>query len=155
MALASEIIARSAEGLESCYPEKSDTGLVHEFLELDGQIGLLSLLRSLNVADSHISAKRNVILMFSEKEILELKSFRDATEALRALFELEKENPGKDIVLVRAESSEDVRIAFKNYFSDSGEFIRLIESGCQKLLNKHFVHFDGNTIMRVGPASNT
>jgi putative GTP pyrophosphokinase len=48
---------------------------------------------------------------------------------------LERDNPGKDIVLVRAASATDVRIAFRNYFSDAGEFIRLVDEGCQSLAN--------------------
>jgi hypothetical protein len=42
-----------------------------------------------------------------------MRTFRDATDALGALFTIERENPGKDVVLVRGDTSEDVRIAFK------------------------------------------
>ena len=62
-----------------------------------------------------------------------MKAYRDATEALRALFELEKEHPERDIVLVRADTSDEVRLAFKNYFSDARDFIQLVEVGCAKL----------------------
>jgi putative GTP pyrophosphokinase len=41
-------------------------------------------------------------------------------------------DPGKDI-LVRADTSDDVRNAFRNYFSDAREFIALVESGCETL----------------------
>ncbi|HYZ23832.1 MAG TPA: hypothetical protein VE690_16930 [Rhodopila sp.] len=78
--------------------------------------------------DSPVSADRNVILIFSEDD-LETRSFTTATAAVQTLFELERENPGKDIVLVRADRSDDVRNAFRNYFSDAREFIHLIESG--------------------------
>jgi hypothetical protein len=64
---------------------------------------------------------------------LDVRTYRDATEALRNLFELEKEFPGRDIVLVRADTSDEVRLAFKNYFSDARDFIDLVERGCQKL----------------------
>jgi hypothetical protein len=52
---------------------------------------------------------------------------------VRALFELEKEFPDSDVVLVRADTSDDVRLAFRNYFSDARDFIRLMEEGCAKL----------------------
>ncbi len=107
--------------------------LIQKFLSLDTEIGLLKLLRGLNAADGEVSAKRNVILMFAENGKLEVKSYRDATDALRSLFELERENPGQDVVLVRADSSDEVRIAFRNYFSDAREFIRMVESGCETL----------------------
>jgi putative GTP pyrophosphokinase len=52
---------------------------------------------------------------------------------LRALFELERALPDRDIVLVRADTTDEVRLAFKNYFSDARDFIRMIEMGCAKL----------------------
>jgi hypothetical protein len=41
--------------------------------------------------------------------------------------------PDRDIVLVRADTSDEIRLAFKNYFSDARDFIRLVEDGCTKL----------------------
>jgi putative GTP pyrophosphokinase len=133
MALASEILARAFESSSSSLPEMSNADLLQEFLALDGELHLLQILRGLNAADADISAKRNVILMFSEDDKLEIKTYRDATDALRALFELEKANPGRDVVLVRAGTTDEVRIAFRNYFSDAREFIRMVEEGCQIL----------------------
>jgi len=94
MALASEILARHFEERKSCLPDLADNDLARSFIELDGEVGLLKLLRGLNSADAEVTARRNVILMFSENEELEIRTYRDATDALRALFELEKENPG-------------------------------------------------------------
>lgn len=133
MALASEILARAYEGMTSCFPEMPDEEVVRAFLSIDEEIGLLRLLRGINATESETLAKGNVILMFTDTEELEVETYRDATEALRALFKHEKENPGRDVVLVRAGSSEEVRIAFRNYFTDAKEFIRLVEEGCQKL----------------------
>src|SRR5271166_640682 len=131
--LSSEIIARVFEDSKSSQPNLSDADLVREFLELDDEIGFISLLHGLNTADSEISTKKNVILIFSEEGSLEMRAFRDATEALRALFKIEEGSPGKDVVLVRADTSDEIRIAFKNYFSDARDFITLIEQGCEKL----------------------
>lgn len=137
LSLASEIIARAWENSFSCHAALSDEEVVKKFLEVDEGLGLMRMLRALNSADTEVTEKKNTILIFGEmtqgKADLEIVSFRDATEALRALFELEKSNPGKDIVLVRAETSDEVRIAFRNYFSDAREFIQLIDSGCQRL----------------------
>ena len=63
-----------------------------------------------------------------------MRTFRSATDALRELFELEKEFPDSDVVLVRANTSDDVRLAFRNYFSDARDFIQLMEEGCTKLV---------------------
>lgn len=142
MALASEILARAHEDLHGPFPTKSDRELLEEFLTIDKELMLLSTLRGLNQAKSEVSGKKNTILIFTKEGNLTVKSFKDATDALRSLFALEKEMPENDIVLVRADSSEEVRLAFRNYFSDAREFIRLIDSACAKLSghasSKHF-----------------
>jgi putative GTP pyrophosphokinase len=145
MLLASEILARAMEGCNSYLPEYSSADLVEEFARMDTELGLLNLLRGLNAVQRDVSANRNVILIFSEDEELESKSYRDATEALAALFQLERENPGKDIVLVRADTAEEVRIAFRNYFSDAREFIQLIEDSCERLSGHAIDHVDEAT----------
>ncbi|SEP90745.1 RelA/SpoT domain-containing protein [Pseudomonas sp. NFPP19] len=136
MALASEMLARAYENLKGPFPDLTDREVLEQFLEVDHELSLLQTLRGLNQAKSQISDKRNTILIFSDTGDLEVKSYRDAPEALRALFELEKQMPNKDIVLVKADSSEEVRLAFRNYFSDAREFIRLIDQACERLSNQ-------------------
>lgn len=133
MALASEILARAHEKSTGPFPEASSKELVRNFLQADKELGLLKMLRGLSAANKTISGNRNAILIFSGASELEVRTFRDATDALRALFDLEKELPGRDIVLVRADTSEEVRLAFKNYFSDVRDFIKFVEIGCDKL----------------------
>lgn len=133
MALASEILARAHEGAKGPFPGLGDRELVKEFLALDRELHLLRMLRGLNSTDKAVSAKRNAILIMSATGELEVKTYREAPDALRALFELEKEMPDRDIVLVRADTSDEVRIAFRNYFSDARDFIKLVEDGCTKL----------------------
>ncbi len=133
MALASEILARAHEGQTGPFPDVPDRELVARFLAIDGELGLIKMLRGLSAAKKDVSAKRNAILIFSGTGELEVRAFRDAPDALRALFDLEKQFPDRDIVLVRADTSEEVRLAFRNYFSDARDFIRLLEDGCAKL----------------------
>lgn len=133
MVFASEILARAHEDIRGPLPELSDRELTERFLSLDKELHLIKTLQGLNAADQAVSEKRNAILVFSPSGELEVKTYRDATDALRALFELEKLYPERDIVLVKADTSDDVRIAFKNYFSDARDFINLVESGCRKL----------------------
>lgn len=99
----------------------------------------MQTLRGLNSAKVGVTDKRNSILIFSKKGELEIRNFRDATDALRALFELEKNMPDQDIVLVRADTSEDVRLAFRNYFTDAREFVRLVDAACTKLSGRKLV----------------
>lgn len=133
MVLASEILARAHEGRKGPIPEISDADLLTNFLAIDKELSLMQTLAGLSQAKTDISDKRNTILNFSEDGSLEIKSFRDATDALRALFELERKFPNNDIVLVKADTSAEVRLAFRSYFSDAKEFIRLIETGCTRI----------------------
>lgn len=138
---ASEIIARSFEGEKSSYSELSDADVVAGFLRLDTELKFMPMLRNLNSATSEITKRKNVILMFSSTDDLEVRTFEHATDALKALFELEQANPDKDVVLVKADTSEEVRIAFKNYFSDATDFIDLIDRGCEKLVPSKVRYF--------------
>ena len=133
MAIASEILARVFEDRTSCLPDVSDLDLVWRFQKLDSELSFLSLLAGLNSVDQEISENRNVILIFQQECQLEILSYRSATEALKALFELEQKKSGLDIVLVRADTSEQVRIAFRNYFSDAGDFVDYLKTGLERL----------------------
>lgn len=133
MALASEILARAHESMKGCFPDLTDRDLVEKFLTVEKEIGLLEKLRGLHAEAEAETDKKNTILIFSDGEPLQYKAFHNAPDALRELFRLENAHPQWDIVLVRADSSTEVRIAFKNYFSDARDFIELVDSGCTKL----------------------
>lgn len=139
MALASEILARSYEASKGPFEDITDSELVERFLDIDSELRLLKTLKGLNSADTSITKNKNTILIFSADGDLEIKSYKGATEALRALFKIEKEQPTSDVVLVKADTSEEVRFAFKNYFSDAKEFIKLMENGCEKLSKKSVI----------------
>ena len=134
MALASEILSRVFEKSRGPFPDMHDGELVSRFVELESEVGLLQTLRGLYAADKEVTENRNAILIFSSSGDLEIQSYRDATDALPALFELEKKYPERDIVLVRADTSDEIREAFKNYFSDARNFISLIQDGITKLI---------------------
>lgn len=133
MVLTSEILARAFEDTRGPLPNIEDRELVRNFVELDKELGLLKILRGLNAADKQVTENRNAILIFSPSADLNVRSFRDATGALQALFELEKQHPEYDIVLVRADTTDEVRLAFRNYFSDARDFLKYVEDGCAKL----------------------
>jgi hypothetical protein len=37
-------------------------------------------------------------------------------------------------VLVKGDTAADIRLAYKNYFSDPDDFVRYVEAGCRRLL---------------------
>lgn len=139
MALASELLARAHEEQAGPFPNASDQDVLDEFLSLDRELHLMKTLKGLNSATGDVTDKRNSILIFSKEGELEVRNFRDATDALRALFELEKNMPDRDIVLVRADTSEDVRLAFRNYFTDARDFVELVDSACAELSGRKVV----------------
>ena len=139
MILASEILARAFEDSLGPRPDIGSIDLVRQFSILDRELNLINTLRGLNAANKSVSENRNTILIFSATGDLDIKSYRDAPDALKALFELEKQHPDRDVVLVRADSSDDVRLAFRNYFSDAREFIKFVEIGCEKITGKKYV----------------
>ncbi|KRT57685.1 hypothetical protein Ga0076813_12045, partial [endosymbiont of Ridgeia piscesae] len=133
MALSSEIIARVHEKHNGPYPNTDGKVLVSRFLKLDDELNLINTLSGLNEVDAEVSSRKNVILIISPEGELETKTYRSATDAIRDLFELENNYPGHDIVLVKADTPEDVRFAFKNYFSDTRDFVQLLEDACTSL----------------------
>ncbi len=133
MSLASELLARAFEDTNGPHPQLSSEELAEKFLAAEADIGLLNMLKGLNATETAHSENRNSILIFTDSGDLDIRSFRDAPEALRELFRLEQELPTADIVLVRADNTAEVRIAFKNYFSDAKEFVDLIEDACMQL----------------------
>ena len=143
--LASEIVARAFEDTRSSLPDLSNRDVVGQFTALDGKLDFMKMLRNLNRADGSFTKKKDMILIFGDtnrKELMEVRSYPNTTVALRALFILEKERPKTYIVLVKSERPEDVRVAFRNYFSDAGQFIDLVNSGCGKLSGAECILID-------------
>lgn len=138
--LASEIIARSAEGLQSCCPELSASNLIEEFYAADRRLGLLSTFENLRQTSGQgIKFKRNTLLIFrfsvpQTEEPLLVQTFENVNRAIEAYDEMEKQyGDSADIVLVRGETEENIRDAFRNYFSDARAFVDLMTTGIKVL----------------------
>jgi putative GTP pyrophosphokinase len=133
MKYASEILARVYEGRTGPFPELNNIEVVNNFLDLNRELHLIKMLRRLNSSPVDIGRNKNTILIYTDKDELLVKSYRDSNDAIQALFKLENNYPTYDVVLVKADKSDDIRIAFKNYFSDANEFIQKITLGCNQL----------------------
>lgn len=134
--LASEIISRTSEGIKSCCVELSNTDLRKEFEASDRRLGLLSTFDNLRQTTSQkMKFRRNSLLIFQfdvpeNEEALIIKTYENVNRAIEAYDELEKQYGEKaDIVLVRGETEENIRDAFRNYFSDARAFVDLIQNG--------------------------
>jgi len=136
MALASEILARFYENHTGYFPDLANNKLLHKFAELDDELHLVRTLTGLNTVETEATKNRNAILIFQPDGGLEVHTYREATEALRELFKFENKHPTLDVVLVKADTNEEIRMAFKNYFSDAKDFIRLLTEARVGLLQK-------------------
>jgi hypothetical protein len=135
MALAAEILARVYEELDGPFPDMPNNMLIENFKRHDKELGLLKRLKGLNLANEIIKNNASTILIFSKENQLEVRTYRGHEAALNELFILERTFPEKDIVLVSAPHSDDIRYAYKNYFSDAREFTALVTDGMKLLSN--------------------
>lgn len=129
MALASEILSRAHEGKTGPFPDYSHGELLQRFEQVDNEIHIIRTLTGLNSSETVYTDSRNSILIFKDDGSLEVKSYKEAPDALRELFRLERDFPALDVVLVKADTNEEIRMAFKNYFSDAKDFIKLLTEG--------------------------
>ena len=60
------------------------------------------------------------------------------------MFDRERREPDKNIVLVKADEAKDIRFAFRNYFSDASEFAEKIRRGRDMLLRDSGSHGGSN-----------
>ena len=138
--LSSEIIARTAENSASCCKHLSDEELKNEFLTADRRLGLLQTFDNLRGTSSKgLKFRRNTLLIFrfdlpEGEDALEVRTYENVNRAIEAYDELEKEfGSDADIVLVRGESEENIRDAFRNYFSDARAFVDMMRNGISVL----------------------
>lgn len=138
-AVASEILARTYEGMNSCLPDYSDEELKESLADLEEQTRILQLFRRVNSKVVNIDFRMNNILIFpfvtqdlENQSELEVLPFRNVNIAIDMYDLLEKKHEGSaDVVLVRADNFENLRITFRNYFADTTDFVRLIDQAMQ------------------------
>lgn len=133
--LASEMLARTYEGRKSCLADVNREDLLKEFDSLSTEIDVIPMLIHLDMhkwIDERAKSK-HVILHIPKKGDLKLHPFDLELDASRVLLELEQQHPEDDIVLVGADTVAEITSAFRNYFKDVREFLRLIHSAQTQL----------------------
>lgn len=135
--LASEVISRTTENMSSCFPEISNAELVDRFDSLEEEIHLLRTLEGIRIAREMDSfhGNNNILVFFEEDGVptIDVYSYDGLPQATKRYFELEKKYATYDVVLVRSDSEHSIRSAFRNYFSDAKDFVRLMRSGLRDL----------------------
>jgi ppGpp synthetase/RelA/SpoT-type nucleotidyltranferase len=136
--LASEITARAHEGTKSVYADLSNEELLQRIETLEKEIHLVRILKGLHTIYEGRPDGGNTILQFKQDGVLNIHDADSDKAAVQLYFDLEKANPKDDIVLVNADTFEEIRSAYRNYFSDPREFLRYLHEGCVALGGKGF-----------------
>lgn len=134
-AVASELLARRFENMTSCYPSESESSLIERLRVLEQETRILQLFKRVNSKVVEIDFKMNNVLVFpfvpeGEENMSDLSvySYSSLKQAIDTYNSLEKELENKaDVVLVRADNFENMRITFRNYFADTTEFVSHID----------------------------
>ena len=146
MSLASEILARAHENKTGPHSNKTNKEILDEFKKVDEEINIMKILKSLKASQikdileksirKEVFYKKNMLLILSEEMELKIEQKLNS-DPLKRLFELERNMPNKDIVLVGSTAYNDVETAFRNYFLDTTDFLSLMESAIKILKNKN------------------
>lgn len=138
-AVCSEMIARNAEGTESCLPDMTNQELVDAFNRLNGETHIIDIFENVNAQVTGEAFEKTSILIFhfeghdSESRV-EVRSYDSINAGIRDYNELERQLAGKaDLVLVKADAQESMRSAYRNYFADTAEFVNLVRFAAVRL----------------------
>lgn len=132
---ASELIARSYEGGSSCLPDLTLQQVRDGFRDCDNQTRIMNLFRSVNTKVVDLDFRKNNVLVFPYVKMedennsdLEVHSFDNVFRAIERYNALEEKfSDYADVVLVRADSFDNMRVTFRNYFADTTDFVGMIE----------------------------
>lgn len=129
--LASELIARKYEGTKRTYLEKTQGQLVEEISKLEATLGILKRLRALKEFEGFDDLRKHNVLNIFEQEDgelqLKVENFRNAGAAIQFANKLENQPSSINAVYVRADNPNQLRSAYRNYFNDPIDFVRMIE----------------------------
>lgn len=129
-ALASEIIARHYEGMTRAFTELSFVEITSELEQLEDELGILQRLSALKQADQFGKIKKHNVLNIFEDEhgeiSLQVIPFSNANLAIERANQLELDRTSINAVYVRADSPNQLRSAYRNYFNDPVDFVKLV-----------------------------
>ncbi|MDO7843272.1 RelA/SpoT domain-containing protein [Sphingomonas immobilis] len=137
--LASELIARYFEGSTSCFPSLSIAELKDRFNKCEFQTRIIELFRRVNTKVVDIDFRKNNVLVFPYVKVedenmsdLEVYSFDNVFRAIERYNALEERMSNTaDVVLVRADSFDNMRVTFRNYFADTTDFVDMVNKALE------------------------
>lgn len=131
-AIASEIIARNHEGLERAFLDLTIKDLQNELQNLENELGILQRLSALKTFEDEDRLQQHNVLNItraaSGELSLEVLPFVQAAEAIAKATELEASGSSLNAVYVRADNPAQLRSAYRNYFNDPIDFVKIIRN---------------------------
>lgn len=139
---ASEILARRCEEKFGPYPSKAFSEIESTLIDIAVRTKILDVFDEFNRLENRTVPRlgKNVFMIVkrlddtaSRPEVYDFESFSDA---LRTVGKFERPEPGGgdyDVVVVRNVSGALIGNAYRNYFSDTREFLRLLREHVPRL----------------------
>jgi len=130
--IASEIIARRHEDISKSFIGVSTDDLQKELQDLESRLGILRRLELLKQFEDEESLQNHNVLNIFRKEDgsleLEVLPFKAAAPAIQKATELEASESSLNAVYVRSDNPKQLRSAYRNYFYDPVDFVKIIQS---------------------------
>lgn len=130
-AIASEIIARRHERMTKAFVNVPTQDLQEELQCLENKMGILKRLELLKQFEDEESLRRHNVLNIYRSEDGSLKlqvlPFRNAALAIEKASELEASDESINAVYVRSDNPKTLRSAYRNYFYDPIDFVKIIQ----------------------------
>ena len=130
-AIASEIIARRHEGLSNAFSDISTQSLQEDLQTLEQRLGILRRLELLKQFEDEDSLQNHNVLNIHRKLDgtleLEVLPFKTAALAIDRASKLEASEDSVNAVYVRSDNPKQLRSAYRNYFYDPVDFVKIIQ----------------------------
>ncbi|RYF10292.1 MAG: hypothetical protein EOO77_21820 [Oxalobacteraceae bacterium] len=130
--IASEIIARRHEDLCHAFTDISTQELQEELQKLESKMGILRRLELLKQFEDEENLQNHNVLNIHRRTDgsleLEVLPFKTAALAIAKASELEASESSVNAVYVRSDNPKQLRSAYRNYFYDPIDFVKIIQA---------------------------
>lgn len=130
-AISSEIIARRYENLTRAFDGVTTDELMNKLQALEDKLGILRRLELLKQFEDEESLQNHNVLNIYRKPNgaleLEVIPFKTAAQAIAKATELESSSESLNAVYVRSDNPKQLRSAYRNYFYDPVDFVKIIQ----------------------------
>lgn len=137
--IVSEIFARIHEERTGCLSEASDVQLADRFTELEENTHTVTMIHGLQVAVNYRPLEKNSILQRTTSGTLYIHTYSSFPRALQAISKIEARPETLNAVLVGAKTPHHIREAFRNYFEDTADFVKLLDEALLQIRGRQMV----------------